>query len=202
MEFEAGLKRGKVFVPVLSKEEEEEERKKAEIAEKVKWVSEIVEKVKWVSEIAEKGKWVLDIWMNYHDLLFRMFDMKYCNIVLEFCLFGLFRKCAKIICVLTEVIIFCVLCFQKICKNLLCLDRSDHFLVCFQKMCKNWFVFWQNPAFPDATLFILNLPAGAGVRKNIFMLLTSRFEQSDKSSPENRFMFLENAPRHKISRHA
>ena len=36
VEFEAGLKRGKVFVPVLSKEEEEEERKKAEIAEKVK----------------------------------------------------------------------------------------------------------------------------------------------------------------------
>ena len=36
VEFEAGLKRGKVFVPVLTKEEEEQERRKAEIAEKVK----------------------------------------------------------------------------------------------------------------------------------------------------------------------
>ena len=36
VEFEAGLKRGKVFVPVLTKEEEEQERRRAEIAEKVK----------------------------------------------------------------------------------------------------------------------------------------------------------------------
>ena len=36
VEFEAGLKRGKVFVPVLTKEEQEQERRKAEIAEKVK----------------------------------------------------------------------------------------------------------------------------------------------------------------------
>ena len=36
VEFEAGLKRGKVFIPVLTTEEQEEQRKKAEIAEKVK----------------------------------------------------------------------------------------------------------------------------------------------------------------------
>jgi len=36
VEFEAGMKRGKVFLPVLSTEEEEEQRKQAEIAEKVK----------------------------------------------------------------------------------------------------------------------------------------------------------------------
>ena len=36
VEFEAGLKRGKVFVPVLTKEEQEQERRNAEIAEKVK----------------------------------------------------------------------------------------------------------------------------------------------------------------------
>ena len=36
VEFEAGLKRGKVFVPVLTKEEQEQERRKKEIAEKVK----------------------------------------------------------------------------------------------------------------------------------------------------------------------